>query len=160
VVGGFLVDKDLQNFLFLLAGSQLSPPALMRLLRRLQEEPPMHFVEAVESLRRGEPPTFQRNLRNERGWNLESLNLNPAKQVEQLLRHEAHLSRLEAITALTRRLQSDTPETELPRLPDKLSFVAYIERLNAVYGASRVLAAATRLRNERVHTGSGDWKLS
>ena len=78
--------------------------------------------------------------------------------VERLLLHEAGLSKLEAVEALTREIIRKYPGKKVPSESRK-GFSAWVSKLSKIISESEILYLATKVRNLYVSDAPGDWRL-
>jgi hypothetical protein len=82
------------------------------------------------------------------------------EKVSQLVRDEAGLGAEEAASELSLRLaRAHKTKADLVPPLSRKSFVSWVDRLASVFPASEILHVATKIRNERVHSGALDWSL-
>lgn len=83
-----------------------------------------------------------------------------AGKIERLLRVEAGMTNLEAVSLITRELKRLDPSraSGIPSYSKK-SLASWVERLSKSYSQSEILHAATLIRNKYVHGADPDWRL-
>lgn len=83
-----------------------------------------------------------------------------ADKVERLLRFEAGMTNLEAVSHIARELERLDPSraSGIPSYSKK-SLASWVERLSRLYSQSEILHVATLIRNKYVHGADPDWRL-
>jgi hypothetical protein len=94
-------------------------------------------------------------VRREKGRKRVETDSDPiVQEVDRLLRIESGMTARNALTTL-----ADWTGYQA-ELPERVSFAEGVKRISREIGESRVLTAASQIRNERVHgTGSSAWPL-
>ena len=82
-----------------------------------------------------------------------------ADKVEDLLLGDARLTKSQAIELMTRELGEYAPTASPLPYSGKMSFRAWIERLQVSTPPSVLLHIANKIRNELVHLPKSDWPL-
>nr|WP_314901235.1 hypothetical protein [uncultured Deefgea sp.] len=143
----------------LLAASAISEKDLIDFINACKDESASQTIKNIRNFRSkidfaGQTPRES----NKDVISKHELTDNPVvSKVEQLLIHEANMSKTEAIAALTNAL---IDKKILPPASNKRGLAAWIELLLKKVPASEVLYLATNIRNQYVHTNErSDWSI-
>lgn len=78
-------------------------------------------------------------------------------RVAQLLTTEAGLSKIKASNLLASALHERFPKRKISPFNSKSGFIAWLDALGKEFNEAEILYAASRVRNEILHSNNDDW---